>query len=200
MCKNSLVKINKKVNPNIHNIKLNLRNRTTMNSAFLSIGTNMGDRSANLNRALSFIATNIGVIINVSPIYETEPWGVTDQPWFYNIAIEIKTKLSPENLLREILLIEEKMGRIRQRKMGERIIDIDILLYENEIIKTETLTVPHPHMHRRNFVLQPLCDIAENAVHPVLKKNVKELLKESSDNLQANKVNTSLDLPANYRR
>ncbi len=152
-----------------------------MNTAFLSLGTNMGDKAGNLQTALAFINDEIGKVEKASSVYGTEPWGVTDQPEFYNIAIQVETHLSAEKVLIKALEIEKKMGRVREKKMGQRIIDIDVLLFENRIINQADLQVPHPYMHQRNFVLVPLNEIAPEKLHPVLNKTIQDLLQLSED-------------------
>ncbi len=159
-----------------------------MNKAFLSLGTNMGDKKNNLRNAMDMIAKQAGTIDKISSVYKTAPWGVTDQPEFYNMVVSIWSEMTAHELLHVVLNIENKMGRIRKRKMGERIIDIDILLFENKIIDEQDLKVPHPYMHQRNFVLVPLHEIAPQIVHPVLIKTIEELLQVSNDELQVNKI------------
>lgn len=130
------------------------------NRAFLSLGTNIGDRLDNLQTALRFLRLSEGVTIEkLSSIYETEPVGYTEQPAFLNMAIQVSTSLSAEELLELCLSLEQKLGRIREFKWGPRIIDLDILLYNQDNIKSEKLIVPHPRMHERAFVLVPLIEI-----------------------------------------
>ncbi len=132
-----------------------------MPRAWLGLGTNMGDRYAAMQTALLHISSLPDTsIIKQSDIIETEPWGVTDQPAFLNMVVEIETSLVPLDLLHNLLQIEEKMGRVRTIKWGPRIIDIDILIYENLIINTPELTLPHPYMRDRPFVMIPLRQIA----------------------------------------
>lgn len=159
-----------------------------MNKAFLSLGTNMGDKKNNLRKAIDMIAKQAGTIDKMSSVYKTAPWGVTDQPEFYNMVVSIWSEMTAQELLLTILKIENKQGRIRKRKMGERIIDIDILLFENKIIDEQDLKVPHPYMHQRNFVLVPLHEIAPQIVHPVFNKTIEQLLLASNDELQVNKI------------
>ena len=159
-----------------------------MNKAFLSLGTNMGDKNNNLRKAIDMLAKQAGTVDKMSSVYKTAPWGVTDQPEFYNMVVSIWSEMTPQQLLQTVLEIENKLGRIRKRKMGERIIDIDILLFENIIIDDQDLRVPHPYMHQRNFVLVPFNEIAPQIVHPVLKKSIHELLITSTDELQISKI------------
>lgn len=155
-----------------------------LNTTFLQTGTNLGDRLANLKTAEQQITIHIGQVVITSKIYETEAWGNNDLPAFYNQVLEVKTALSPEEILAKIALIEQQMGRIREQKWGNRIIDIDILLYENMVIQSKALTIPHPEMQNRNFVLIPLMEIAPDLEHPVLKKTIEELYFESIDTLE----------------
>jgi 2-amino-4-hydroxy-6-hydroxymethyldihydropteridine diphosphokinase len=159
-----------------------------MRTAYLLIGGNLGDRKENLSKAVSLINERCGSLTRSSSIYETEAWGYTDQPSFLNQALEISTSLNARQLLRKILKIEEEMGRVRKEKLGPRIIDIDILLFENEIHDLRFLKVPHPEMQNRRFVLVPLAEINSNLQHPVLKKTIAELLEECPDNLEVIKV------------
>jgi len=142
--------------------------------AYLSLGSNMGDRAANLNTAISRLG-GLGKVVAVSSFYETEPVELTAQPWFLNCALQLDTEKTPRQLLHEILAIEQEMGRRREQKKGPRNIDIDILLLGDATIETQGLTIPHPAMHERRFVLEPLAEIAPEIEHPVLKKTVREL-------------------------
>jgi 2-amino-4-hydroxy-6-hydroxymethyldihydropteridine diphosphokinase len=141
---------------------------------YLSLGSNVGDRAANLNVAIQRLG-KLGEVAAVSSFYETEPIELTTQPWFLNCAVELNTQKMPRQLLSGVLAIEREMGRRRQQKKGPRNIDIDILLFGNSIIKARGLTIPHPAMHQRRFVLEPLAEIAPEARHPVLKRTVREL-------------------------
>jgi len=133
-----------------------------MNGIYLGLGTNMGNKSANLNNALHLISTNIGPVLKKSSIVETEAWGKTDQPNFFNMVIQINTTLSPKQLLDKCQYIEKKLGRIRTEKWGPRVIDIDILYYHNEVVNEEKLIIPHPYIKERDFVLEPLNEILED--------------------------------------
>jgi len=159
-----------------------------MSTAHLLIGGNLGDRKENLLTAISLINEQCGPLTRSSSVYETEAWGKTDQPSFLNLAMEISTPLNARQLMRKILKIEKEMGRVRKEKLGPRIIDIDILLYENEIHDLRFLKIPHPEMHNRRFVLVPLVEIAPTLQHPVLKKTIAELLEECPDNLEVTKI------------
>ena len=159
-----------------------------MSTAHLLIGGNLGDRKQNILTAISLINEQCGSLTRSSSVYETEAWGKTDQPTFLNQALEISTSLNARQLMRKILKIEKEMGRIRKEKLGPRIIDIDILLYENEIHDLRFLKIPHPEMHNRRFVLVPLAEIDPTLQHPVLKKSIAELLEECPDNLEVKKI------------
>ena len=153
------------------------------NQIYLHTGTNLGNREANLKRANEWIVQEIGPIEKASSVYRTKAWGITDQPDFLNQALLVSTHLSPFELLEKIQDIERRMGRAREIKWGERIIDIDILFYNDEIIDTENLTIPHPYLHYRNFVLLPLMDIAPGLLHPGFGLTVAELYANSEDKL-----------------
>jgi 2-amino-4-hydroxy-6-hydroxymethyldihydropteridine diphosphokinase len=145
------------------------------NIAFLSLGSNVGDRGANLRQAIARLRES-GTITAVSGFYETEPVGPRDQPWFLNCAVGMETRLSATDLLQQALVIEQEMGRVRMREKGPRSIDIDILLYGEAVVADHGLKIPHPAMHQRRFVLEPLAEIAPHAVHPQMGKTVLELL------------------------
>jgi 2-amino-4-hydroxy-6-hydroxymethyldihydropteridine diphosphokinase len=155
-----------------------------MNSTYLLIGGNLGNRIENLAMARSLIENELGKIIKVSSIYETAAWGITKQPDFLNQVLLIKTKFSPEKMMQLILSIENKMGRVRTQKNASRIIDIDILFFNDEIISNENLTIPHLEIQNRKFALIPLNEIASDLVHPVFKQSIKNLLSTSKDKLQ----------------
>ena len=159
-----------------------------MSKAHLLIGGNLGDRKENLLTAISLISEQCGSLTKSSSIYETEAWGITDQPSFLNQALQISTSLNARQLMRKILKIEKEMGRVRKEKLGPRIIDIDILLFENEIHDLRFLKIPHPELQNRRFVLVPLAEIDPTLQHPVLKKTIADLLEECPDNLKISKV------------
>jgi 2-amino-4-hydroxy-6-hydroxymethyldihydropteridine diphosphokinase len=146
-------------------------------TAYLSLGSNLGDREANLRETVRRLR-ELGEVVAVSSFYETEPVEFTNQPWFLNIAVELQTELMPRQLLAAVLKIERDMGRRRLQPKGPRLMDIDILLFGNSVVSDPKLVIPHPAMHERNFVLKPLAEIAPGAKHPVLKKSVKELIEE----------------------
>src|ERR1700756_3011887 len=147
------------------------------NLAYLSLGSNVGDREKYLREAIHKLKT-LGSVRSVSSFYETEPVEFAEQPWFVNCAVALETSQSTSQLMSAVLEIEREMGRQRLQKKGPRIIDIDILLFDDEIVNTPDLTIPHPGMRGRRFVLEPLAEIATQALHPVLKKTIGELLHD----------------------
>ena len=157
-----------------------------MNVTYLCLGGNIGDRQKALELANAKINQIIGEVSLKSPIYETEAWGVDNQQAYLNQCIEVKTELMPNELILSLLSIEKELGRERSISLTyqPRTIDIDILLYNNEVIETEELTVPHPRLHLRKFVLIPLNAIAPNYLHPIFNKTIFSLLNESLDHLE----------------
>ena len=147
-------------------------------SIFIALGSNLGDKESNMKEALQRLAQRGVTVCKVSDFMATRPYGVTDQPAFLNAVAEIKTDNSPTELLRVLLQVEQEMGRKRIRHWGERNIDLDLLLYDDQIINLPDLKVPHPDMQNRDFVLRPLAQIAPDTVHPVLRKTIKQLWKE----------------------
>ena len=159
-------------------------------AALIAIGSNLGTPKKNCIEAIDIISSSPGIkIISKSSFYQTAPVGNTEQNWFINSVIKISTQLNPDILLAVLLEIESKMGRIRKEKWGPRIIDLDLLFYDNLIIKQKDLTLPHPEIQKRNFVLQPLNEIEGNFIHPSLNKSINTLLKESKDNSVVKKLN-----------
>jgi 2-amino-4-hydroxy-6-hydroxymethyldihydropteridine diphosphokinase len=148
---------------------------------YLLLGTNEGDRHANLAKAIELIAKWAGKVSAQSSIYETAPWGKTDQASFLNMAISITTDLPPLILLEHLKDIEKQVGRVSTEKWGPRVMDIDILFYRDEIIQEPELQVPHPYLPVRRFALLPMAEIAGGLVHPVLKKTLAKLLEECPD-------------------
>ena len=148
--------------------------RTVPNLAYLSLGSNVGDREANMRDAIARLGA-AGRVVAVSSFYETEPVEFTQQPWFLNCAVALETGKTPQQLMTAILRIEEEMGRQRGQKKGPRSIDIDILIFEDMIMDSNELTIPHPAMHQRRFVLEPLAEIAPELLHPIFKKTISEL-------------------------
>jgi 2-amino-4-hydroxy-6-hydroxymethyldihydropteridine diphosphokinase len=141
---------------------------------YLSLGSNVGDRAANMQAAIARLSS-LGEVVAVSSFYETEPVGFAAQPWFLNCAVKLDTEKTPKQLLAGILDLEQEMGRRRMQTNGPRTIDIDILLYGDSIIKTKGLIIPHPAMHERRFVLEPMAEIAPDVLHPVFKRSIREL-------------------------
>jgi 2-amino-4-hydroxy-6-hydroxymethyldihydropteridine diphosphokinase len=162
--------------------------RTVMNKAYLLTGGNMGDREARLKQAEQLLNEHCGKVTASSLLYETAAWGKTDQPSFLNQALELSTMLNAKQLIRKILKLEKIMGRERKEKYGPRIIDIDILLFNDEVFDIPFLKVPHPELQNRRFALLPLNEIASNTVHPILKKTIKQLLKDCPDTLEVKKL------------
>jgi 2-amino-4-hydroxy-6-hydroxymethyldihydropteridine diphosphokinase len=143
-------------------------------TVYLSLGSNLGDRAANLREAIQKLA-DLGNVVAASSFSETEPVELTAQPWFLNCAVKLDTEKMPRQLISAILSLEQSMGRQRKQKKGPRIIDIDILLFGSSVIEIPSLTVPHPKLHERRFVLEPLAEIAPDARHPVFKRSMREL-------------------------
>ncbi len=156
-------------------------------TAYLSIGSNLGDREINLANAIKQIEANCGIVMKASALYETAAWGKTDQPSFINQALILKTDFSSKKLMKQLLHIERLMGRERKEKMGPRTIDLDIVLMDEEIVFSDFLTLPHPHLQDRKFVLLPLAEIAPKAFHPVFNKTIEQLLVECEDVLDVKK-------------
>ena len=148
---------------------------------FLQIGSNIGDRYSNLTTCVKKIELLIGKIINKSKIYVSECWGVKNQRDYFNMVVAIKSIYDPTKVLKIISIIENDMGRVRKKRWGSRTIDIDILFFGKLIIKSKELIIPHKHLDQRMFVLRPLSDIAPFFIHPELKKNIKQLIKECKD-------------------
>jgi 2-amino-4-hydroxy-6-hydroxymethyldihydropteridine diphosphokinase len=149
---------------------------TMPSRVYLSLGSNVGDRASQLLSAVGRLETT-GRVVAVSSFYETEPVEFTPQPWFLNCAVALESSQTPQQLMDSILLIEQEMGRRRLQKKGPRTIDIDILLFDDAVVNSPELTIPHPALHQRRFVLKPLAEIAPDVLHPVLKKAVRELLE-----------------------
>ena len=152
-----------------------------LHEVFLGLGSNLGDRGDHLQGALVDLEKWGLKIMRASSVYESEPIGYIDQPWFYNMAVRAETDFSPEELLKIIHMIELSFGRRREIPFGPRPIDVDILFYGHQIIDFSDLKIPHPRLQERKFVLMPMAEIAGDFIHPLLKKNMIELLKQTPD-------------------
>jgi 2-amino-4-hydroxy-6-hydroxymethyldihydropteridine diphosphokinase len=142
---------------------------------YLALGTNLGNRLLNLNTAINNLTPQMNVK-KKSPVYETPPWGFADQPAFLNQVVQVETYEGPEPLLKHLKRLETALGRVPNFQNGPRLIDIDILFYDDLVLNTASLVIPHPRLHERTFVLAPLADIAPELIHPVLHKSVREML------------------------
>jgi 2-amino-4-hydroxy-6-hydroxymethyldihydropteridine diphosphokinase len=158
-----------------------------MNRVFIGVGSNLGDKIGNCRKALNEIAA-FAEIVKISSLYETEPVGNEEQPNFINCAAEIRTDLSPHELLTRLNQAENKLGRVREEKWGPRTIDLDIIFYNDLVMRDNNLIIPHPRAHLRRFVLEPICEIAPGFIHPELGVSVIELLKKLEDNKQVIKL------------
>lgn len=166
--------------------------------AYIGIGSNLGNREENCEKAIYLLEQKGIKVTKRSSFYETEPWGVKEQPKFINMAVEIETYLKPEELLRTIKEIENEIGRRSSTRWGPRIIDLDILFYNDLILRTPELEIPHPLIHERDFVLKPLSEIAPDKIHPVLKKTIKELLNWYKSQIPSTKIMDKSQAP-NYK-
>jgi len=155
-----------------------------MTGIYLLLGTNLGNRFANLQRAKEILTSHVIIVKRESKIYETAAWGVSEQPSFLNQVIEVDTGKSPERTLKICQMIEDQMGRIRTEKWGARLIDIDILYFNSHEYSTEQLTIPHPEIPNRRFTLIPMAELAPNMIHPSLNKTQEELLVACQDSLE----------------
>lgn len=154
--------------------------------AYIGIGSNLGDKAGNCLRAIDWLDRFAGCeILARSDLFQTEPQGFEDQDWFVNGVVSLGTDLSAHELLRALLHVEKGMGRVRKRRWDSRVIDLDILLYGEDVIQERDLVVPHPHMHLRRFVLVPLIQLAPNLVHPTLGKTMAELLRDCPEEGQS---------------
>ncbi|RED96617.1 2-amino-4-hydroxy-6-hydroxymethyldihydropteridine diphosphokinase [Marinoscillum furvescens] len=163
-----------------------------MKGIFLLLGTNMGDRLANLKTARMILESHEMTIVDYSSVYESAPWGDPDQDWFLNMVLRVDTIHEPEKLLGVCLAAEDQMGRKRIKRWGQRIIDIDILYYDNHVMETKELTLPHPGIPMRKFALMPMVEIADKESHPLLNLSQAELLNICPDTLECRA--TELDI------
>lgn len=155
-----------------------------MKKVYLSLGANLGNKVKNLSSAVELIENEVGTVAKVSGVYNSEPWGFEAENNFYNMAVEVQTELNPRELLTTCQNIEKTIGRIKTHDTfgyTSRVIDIDIIFYEDQVVKEEHLVIPHYLMHKRFFVLKPINEIAPDFIHPVLKKSIAELLEECDD-------------------
>lgn len=159
-----------------------------MSIVYLLLGSNLGDRHLYLQQAIQRVAADVGRVVQGSALYETQAWGNTETPDYLNQIIKVETILQPEQVLDAVLNIEHELGRVREEKWGARTLDIDLLFYDDIIINTPRLTVPHPYLHLRRFTLEPLAELSPALVHPVLKKAVSVLKDELNDNLIVKKL------------
>jgi 2-amino-4-hydroxy-6-hydroxymethyldihydropteridine diphosphokinase len=159
-----------------------------MEEAYLLLGSNLGDSKQYISQAINSIAGQAGQLTGASSLYQTASWGNTQQPDFINQVVQVKTKLSPQQLLQKILVIEENLGRQRTEKWGSRTIDIDLLFYGNQIIRDENLIVPHPYLHLRRFTLMPLVELNPELLHPVFNLTVLQLYNQLDDQLSVVKL------------
>lgn len=148
-------------------------------NAYLGLGSNLGDRFKNLSEALQRLNNTEGIEVrDISSVYETDPIDDTSQPKYLNAAVMVETTLEAKKLLKTCMTVERNMGRVRRERWESRVIDIDMLFYDDEVMSTVELTLPHPLLHEREFVLRPLADIAPDLVHPMLDENIAQLLSE----------------------
>lgn len=159
-----------------------------LHKVFLLLGSNLGDREQMLQSAEDAITGHEIETIQRSGLYETAAWGITDQPAFLNQVLEVETKLDPEALMQTLLEIEQSLGRERKERYGPRSIDIDILFFDTLVYHSSVVTIPHPAMQERKFVLKPLAELAPDLIHPVFHQSVQELLSQCKDELPVKKI------------
>lgn len=159
-----------------------------MGNCHLHLGSNQGDRKVQLVRAIQMIEESIGPVLSSSAMYETDAWGKIDQNDFINIALEVEHYMTPNQLLKTVNKIEDQIGRIRLERWGPRLIDIDIIFIKDIVIDTEKLTIPHRLMHKRNFVLYPMVEIAAEFIHPVLNENLSSILEDCEDETEVRRI------------
>lgn len=166
---------------------------STVENCYILFGSNLGDKNGIFNQACLYINNRCGQVVKVSAAYESEPWGFEAKEWFLNRVIVIETAMAPKDLMQQLLEIERELGRERHPEVEgytSRIADLDILYYGDRIILTDTLTVPHPRLHRRRFALLPMCEVAPDLVHPALGLTQTELLARCPDTLMVRKMDT----------
>ncbi len=159
-----------------------------MVDVFLLLGSNLGDRKLFLDEAIKYVSARIGPVKTASSVYETQAWGVTTVPDYFNQVLIVQTNLTAKEILQTVLDIELLLGRVREEKWGSRVIDIDILFYGHEVIDEPDLQVPHPQLHNRRFTLEPLVELAPDFEHPIIKKTVQHLKTELTDSLIVKKI------------
>ncbi|MFT4535523.1 MAG: 2-amino-4-hydroxy-6-hydroxymethyldihydropteridine diphosphokinase [Saprospiraceae bacterium] len=161
-----------------------------MGKCHLHLGSNQGDRKVQLARAIQMIEESIGPVLGSSAMYETDAWGNNDQNDFINIALEVEHYMTPNQLLKTVNKIEDQIGRVRLEKWGPRLIDIDIIFIEDIIVDTEKLTIPHKLMHKRNFVLYPMVEIAPDFFHPVFNEMLSTILEDCEDETKVRRIDS----------
>jgi len=164
-----------------------------MQHIFLGLGSNLGDRKKHIKQAINEIGIQIGKVTQESHLYKTAAWGKTDQSYFLNQVIKVETKKAPIAVLDGILSVEQKLGRVREEKWGERIIDIDLLFYGSNIVEVPRLLVPHPFIAERRFVLVPMHELAPDLIHPLLQRSIADLLEGCPDTLPVEKLTENID-------
>ncbi|MBI5417078.1 2-amino-4-hydroxy-6-hydroxymethyldihydropteridine diphosphokinase [Candidatus Poribacteria bacterium] len=164
-----------------------------LKTVYLGLGSNLGDRLDNIKQSVSILSDSDKIkILKLSSFFETEPVGYLDQPWFLNCVIKIRTNFSPQELLVFLKNIEKQLKREKKIRFGPRTIDMDILLYGNEILNSKDLIIPHPRLHERKFVLMPLNELAGNVIHPVYRKKIAALLKNMTDKSVVRSIDVKL--------
>jgi 2-amino-4-hydroxy-6-hydroxymethyldihydropteridine diphosphokinase len=164
-----------------------------MHNCFLLLGSNQGKRLEILNRAVDLVSNRIGKVVIASSVYETEAWGFKAGQAFLNMVVQVDTSLSPASVLEKIMVIEMELGRVRNSKAyASRLIDIDILFYDDEIVDGQNLQIPHPRLHQRMFTLMPLMEICPQKIHPIMQKTIVKLTEECDDELMVKKIEPTI--------